>query len=82
MHLKIEQVSEGLHPNEAVIKVETLEGARHLIVSRRSIDQNRIEVGVIRENDRSFLVELPRETQLGEWRVWVDKRLVDERALA
>lgn len=74
MELKVHEVGIGLHPSEVIIAVETVEGARRLIVSRRSIDHNYIEVGLIRSRGQDeFLIELPRETQNGEWRVWVRK---------
>ena len=82
MLLRVDGIGEGLHPNEAVVTVQTVDGPRRLIVSRRSIVQDCIEVGAIREREDQFLVELPRETQVGEWRVWVGKNQVraSERA--
>ncbi|MCK0207669.1 hypothetical protein MWN33_06435 [Starkeya koreensis] len=74
MQLKVHEVGAGLHPSEVIIAVETVEGTRRLIVSRRSIEQEYIDVGLIRSRGQDeLLIELPRETQNGEWRVWVRK---------
>jgi hypothetical protein len=74
MRLKVATAGNGLHPNEAVVIVRTTSGAERLVVPRQSIFNNSIEIGwPIRTRDDSFLVELPRETQSGAWRVWVPK---------
>jgi hypothetical protein len=78
MHLKVEETGKSLHPSEAAIVV-TIEGPERLVVSRRSIKNGTVEVGwPLGENDNAVLVELPRETQTGAWRVWVSKdQLID-----
>lgn len=76
MRLKVEPVGKGLHPNEVVVAVTTTTGTERLVVPRLSIVNNSIEIAwPIRTNtaDGSTLVELPRETQSGAWRVWVPK---------
>ncbi|WP_213737485.1 hypothetical protein [Bradyrhizobium sp. dw_411] len=78
MRLKIEIVGNGLHPNEAVVGIKTNEGPQRLVISRRSIDDGFIAVGwPLGHQDKTTLVELPRETQTGAWRVWVpDDQLI------
>lgn len=73
MRVRIEEVRNGLHPSEVVVSVRTTEGMERLVVDRRSIAQNHsIEVGYpIDRRENLFLVELPRETTTGSWRVWV-----------
>lgn len=71
MKLKISRVRPGLHPSESVVAVKTVDGVQRLVVSEQSISENTIEVGAIRRDGDRYLVELPRETQSGEWRVWV-----------
>lgn len=73
MRVKVEQVGNGLHPSEVVVSVRTNEGAERLVVDRRSLSSNNsLEVGYpIDSRDNLFLVELPRETTTGSWRVWV-----------
>jgi hypothetical protein len=73
LRVKVEQVREGQHPSEVVVSVTTADGGREeLIVDRRSLHDGTLEVGypVGRDRDR-VLVELPRETLRGVWRVWV-----------
>ena len=75
MKVKVAEVAQGLHPSEIVVGVQTIEGQQNLVVDRRSIMTGSfIKVGYpIREDGDSFLVELPRETSSGSWRVWVNK---------
>jgi hypothetical protein len=77
MRLRVEAAGNGLHPSETVVLVRTVDGTERLVVSRQSISNNSIEIGwPIRTRDESYLVELPRETQSGAWRVWVAKNQV------
>lgn len=79
MRVRIEEVGTGQHPSEKVVKVETVEGPEQLIVDRRSIQERSLDVGYpIGQHNGHFLVELPRETFRGLWRVWVDKQIVVE----
>ena len=80
MRLLVEEIGKGLHPNEAVVAVRTAEGGtERFVVSRRSVKNKSVPVGwPLGENDNAVLVELPRETQTGTWRVWVNKdQLID-----
>jgi len=82
MRVKVSEVSEGLHPSEVVVAVSTVDGAENVVVDRRSLKADTIEVGYpIRQHDDMYLVELPRETSSGSWRVWVhsDQILEEER---
>jgi hypothetical protein len=81
MRLKVENVGRGLHPKEAVVAVTTTTGKERLIVPMQSIVNGSIEISwPIRANalDNSVLVELPRETQSGAWRVWVPRNQIFE----
>jgi hypothetical protein len=87
MRLKVEKIGEGLHPSELVVSVRTRTGPVNVIVDPKLIaPDNTIGVGWPVAKDNSFLlVELPRETVQGSWRVWVaDKELerVEERKRA
>lgn len=64
----------AIHPNEAVVSLATTTGAEKLVVHRKSLRDNTIDVGypIFQEDDR-YLIELPRETMSGQWRVWVDE---------
>jgi hypothetical protein len=73
MRLKVARMGEGLHPCETVVSVQTKSGPVSMVVDPTVIfpDQT-VSIGwpVGREDDY-FLVELPRETMHGSWRVWV-----------
>jgi hypothetical protein len=74
MRLKVEEAGRGLHPNEVVVAVKTADGKERLVIPRRSITKGSIEVGwPLGSKADLYLVELPRETQTGAWRVWVHK---------
>lgn len=71
--LKVRRVGEGLHPSEVVVAVATADGPEEEVaVDSRSLSGDTLEVGhpISRSEDR-VLVELPRETMRGAWRVWV-----------
>lgn len=88
MLIPVDHVSDGLHPGEVVVAVRAREGAEKVMVDRRSLDGDRLEVGYPVGQDGDFyLVELPQETFRGYWRVWVPKTDVQpgkspERAVA
>jgi hypothetical protein len=72
MRLKVAKISEGLHPSEAIVSVKTSTGFERVVVSTRSIVSDSIPVGwPLGTSDKLTLVELPRETETGSWRVWV-----------
>lgn len=77
MRIEVNQIGGGLHPEEVVVSVATREGSAELAVDRSSLKGTSISVGwpVGQEGD-FYLVELPRETFQGYWRVWVPKSSV------
>jgi len=81
MRLRVEELSAGLHPSEVVVAITLADGRKErVVVSRRSLSGGTIPIGwpIAEEGDRA-LVELPRETQTGAWRVWVNRgQLVGE----
>ncbi len=83
MRVKVDEVGKGLHPSEVVVQIQTAEGQpERLVVDRRSIVDGTIEVGYpIRRDNGYYLIELPRETIGGSWRVWVSKDILAGEAL-
>ncbi|HTT83367.1 MAG TPA: hypothetical protein VMF67_07785 [Rhizomicrobium sp.] len=72
MRVKVQEVGAGLHPSEIVVQVKTTTGAENLVVDRRSLERGTLDVGEpIAQNGDRWLIELPRETMRGSWRVWV-----------
>ena len=87
MKLKVKELGEALHHSEVVVSVHTIGGDDEgLVLGKRSVREGYISVGYpIRSEGDSFLVELPRETSSGRWRVWVDKsqlKTVPEKEVA
>jgi hypothetical protein len=86
LRVKVRKIRDGLHPNEVVVAFDNAEGAQEtLVVDRRSLRGDTISVGYPVGSDqgnRRLLVELPRETMRGQWRVWVpsDSLVKDEAA--
>lgn len=81
MHLRVQRLGEGLHPSEMVVSVATKDGPEELVVDPHSLQNDSLEIGypVGRDGDL-LLVELPRQTARGAWRVWVrENELTSER---
>ena len=73
MFVRCTVLAEGPGPSEMVVKVKTIDGHNEqVLLSRRSIQDEYIRVGsaLSRENG-NVLIELPRETSSGRWRIWV-----------
>ena len=73
--IKVEDLGEGQHPSERMVAVMTAEGVREtVIVDRESIQNMTIDVGYpVGGGEDRLLVELPRETTSGRWRLWVKR---------
>lgn len=73
MRVKVREIGPGLHPSETVVEIQTVGGAEKLVVDRKSIQDRTIFVGwrPVAEKKGQWLIELPRETMSGTWRVWV-----------
>ncbi|MGO9675600.1 MAG: hypothetical protein ACLPSF_15770 [Methylocella sp.] len=79
MKVKVTEVGNGLHPSEVVVAIKTCDGDQSLVVDRRALQNGFIAIGYpIRENDRKYLIELPRETSSGSWRVWVERSQLED----
>ena len=75
MRLRVEKISDGPGPSEVVVRVKTAQNvAEQLVVHSTAIVNDMIDIGYpIHQKDEQLLVELPRETATGRWRVWVPK---------
>jgi hypothetical protein len=77
MRIRTDKRTAGPIPSETVVVIPTIEGEEQLVVHTSQVDDRGVEVGFIRErDDDTLLVELPRETMSGRWRVWVPKSAV------
>ena len=73
MRVKVETIRTSNNPNEVVVAVNTVAGKEFLVVHSLSLEDSSLEVGypISSKKNSEYLVELPRETQNGSWRVWV-----------
>jgi len=79
MRLRVKDAGEGLDPRERLAEIRSSEGSEYLILDESSVKLGSIEVGFpIRVRNGDYLIELPRETVRGAWRVWVPKSEVIE----
>lgn len=76
MRIKITRREEGSIPSETVVTISTARGPEEVIVHNSQASEDSVEAGFIGEKDDQVLVELPRETLSGRWRVWVPKTAV------
>jgi hypothetical protein len=83
MRLRLSGSSQSTHPNELIVSLKTVSGSEKLVVHKRSIEDNSLNVGYpIDASEAGYLVELPMETLTGSWRVWVPKEEVFEATSA
>ncbi len=77
MRLRVTRTGQGSHPSEVVVEIITNNGPEEVVVHERSIKDNSLEIGYpVDVSKKEYLVELPRETLSGSWRVWVSQELV------
>ena len=75
MRIRFTEIAPGLGPSELVVGIQTVEGKQEeVVISRRQAAHGSLEIGspILDEPDRC-LVELPRESLSGRWRVWVPR---------
>jgi hypothetical protein len=77
MRVKTERQEAGPIPSETVVAIRTTSGSvEEAIVDVTQVDANSVEVGFIEQRGNDVLVELPRETLRGRWRLWVPRSAV------
>ena len=72
--MKFNALAMGPGPSEKIVEIDTSNGKEEVVLHSSSIvQQDKFEVGMVGvENDKA-LIELPRESSSGRWRVWVPK---------
>jgi hypothetical protein len=80
--VKVRMVGTGQHPSEVIVAVTLPDGKQEeLIVDQRSVEGEALRIGYpLRHHEGQYLIELPRETMRGSWRVWVPEREVYREA--
>lgn len=72
MRIPCSNIIEGPGPSENIVTVRTATGAEEeVIVHKSSVENQQLKVSRIGNEDGRVLVELPRESTLGNWRIWV-----------
>ena len=72
MRLRISKVEPAIHPSERVVEIETRSGPVQLVLDATVAASGHIEIGApLSQSNGHYMIELPRETFQGEWRVWV-----------
>ena len=73
MRLKCSILSYGPGPSEAIIEIKTTEGRVEVVVDEGLVHDGGLAIrGILERRKDKSLIELPRETSTGRWRVWVD----------
>jgi hypothetical protein len=72
------KVFDGLMPAEKIVRVEDADGGiEEIPVSTRNIHEGSLTVSEIwRSPEGRVLIELPRESTSGRWRIWVKESSV------
>lgn len=72
MLLKCREIMDGPGPSEVVVEIIVQGGTEEVMLQASSLKGSALEVGsILGARDGYSLVELPRETSSGQWRVWV-----------
>lgn len=82
--VKVRIIGSGFHPNELLVAITAADGTEEkLVVDKRSVMEDSILVGYpIDRSEGNVLVELPRESIRGIWRVWVSSMSLVENSAA
>lgn len=71
-------IEEGLIPTERVARISTIEGfTEEFTVSSRQVQDNTVVATCVERHNGNVLLELPRESASGKWRVWVSSDNVE-----
>jgi len=73
VRIKVTHRENGPIPSETVVTIPTTTGSEEVVVHASQVTDDGVEAGFIGEEGDSVLVELPRETVSGRWRVWIPK---------
>lgn len=76
VRVKISHRENGPIPSETLVVIPTTTGSEEVIVHNSQASDNSVEAGFIGAKDGRVLVELPRETVSGRWRIWVPKTAI------
>jgi hypothetical protein len=74
IRIRISHRENGPIPSETLVRIPTASGVdEEIIVHSSQASADSVEAGYIGTEGDRVLIELPRETVSGRWRVWVPK---------
>lgn len=84
MFVRCKLIAEGPGPSEVIIGIQPAEGPEEeVVLSKRQVHDNMVDVGTaLLAEGNKLLIELPRESASGRWRIWVDKAQTVQPELA
>lgn len=73
--------STAMHPSEVLLEIDACDHSHEVIVHRNSYRDGCVLIGYpVGQDGDKLLIELPRETMQGHWRLWVPSSIVvDQR---
>lgn len=77
VRVKITNRENGPIPSETVVRIPTTTGEEEVVVHTSQATADSVEAGFIGQEGDRILVELPRETVSGRWRVWIPRTAVE-----
>ena len=73
MRVRCYVLSSGPGPAEQIVEIETADGREEVVVDQSLVHDGALMIRRVLERRKNrSLIELPRESASGRWRVWVD----------
>ena len=77
VRIRCEKLVDGPGPSEVVVAIKRNEGGHEeVVVDKRVIRGETMEVAKIGATTSSTLIELPRESTSGNWRIWISNEVL------
>ncbi len=77
------EVSDGLRPSEKTVRIPVHDGGiEEVSLDSSLVNKDTVTVALVHRGDKYSLVELPRETATGKWRIWVHNSKIKSSAQA
>jgi subtilisin-like proprotein convertase family protein len=81
MFIRCQILNPGPGPSEQIVGIETKAGQEQVVLSARALINGYLYVGEpLAKEGRMYLVELPRESASGRWRIWVPDSEVSDNS--
>jgi len=78
LRVKLESATPGPGPSETVVSIQTAAGHTEEVVVHESLVSGRtLAVSKLGTDEGLVLIELPRESVVGNWRIWVTAEMIE-----